>query len=91
MNVVRAISSEGFGRISYYSEIRRLLDSDAHFRRYFDGESTILPDFFVRRVRNDLGPLWDWLPSGALHHDSHAYLKSVAAAPPVQLSAATSA
>jgi hypothetical protein len=23
-----------------------------------------------------LGPLWEWLPAGALHHDPYAYLKS---------------
>src|SRR5205085_9283348 len=28
MNVVRAISSEGFGRIRYYTEVRRRLDTD---------------------------------------------------------------
>ena len=27
-------------------------------------------------VRQALGPLWAWLPAGALHHDPHAYLKS---------------
>jgi hypothetical protein len=27
-------------------------------------------------VRQDLGPLWEWLPEGALQHDPHAYLKS---------------
>src|SRR3990172_9246960 len=32
MNVVRAISSEGFGRIRYYSEVRRQLIEDRMFR-----------------------------------------------------------
>ena len=30
----------------------------------------------MERVRQDLGPLWQWLPEGALYHDHHAYLKS---------------
>jgi hypothetical protein len=91
MNVVRAVSSEGFGRIRYYSEVRRRLDSDLPFRRYFEGDTSDLPEFFVQRIRSDLGPLWDWLPAGALHHDSNAYLKSETAAAPVQLGSASGA
>ncbi len=87
MNVIRAISSEGFGRIKYYSDVRSRLDSDLSFRRYFEGETTELPEFFVSRVRADLGPLWHWLPRGALYHDSNAYLKSVDEAAVTQLTA----
>ncbi|MDX1578881.1 MAG: radical SAM protein, partial [Gemmatimonadota bacterium] len=76
MNVVRAISSEGKGRIEYYTEVRDRLSSDTAFRDYFEGESTELPAFYVDRVRKDLGPLWDYLPEGALEHDPYAYLKS---------------
>lgn len=75
MNVVRAISSEGFGRLRYYREIRGLLDTDRGFRRYFEQETTELPPFYVERVKRDLGSLWPWLPEGALSHDPHAYLK----------------
>lgn len=74
MNVLRAISSEGFGRIRYYTKVRNLLQSDPVFRSYFEGETTVLPQFFVDRVRHDLGPLWKWLPEGALEHDPNAYL-----------------
>jgi hypothetical protein len=74
MNVVRAVSSEGFGRIRYYTRVRELLEHDRQFRDYFEGESSTLPGFFQERVRMDLGPLWSWLPSGALSHDPNAYL-----------------
>jgi hypothetical protein len=80
MNTVRAVSSEGFGRLRYYSEVRRRLDDDRHFRRYFEQETTELPAFFVDRVRHDLGPLWEWLPAGALEHNPTAYLESQAVA-----------
>jgi hypothetical protein len=76
LNVVRAISSEGAGRIAYYTEVRRRLDVDRQVQRYFEQETTELPDFYVDQVRNDLGPLWQWLPPGAMSHDSHAYRKS---------------
>ena len=76
MNVLRAISSEGFGRIKYHTRLRQLLETDRHLRSYFERETTELPQFYVDRMRNDLGLLWEWLPKGALHHDPHAYLKS---------------
>ncbi|MEE9289080.1 MAG: radical SAM protein [Bacteroidota bacterium] len=76
MNVVRAVSSEGFGRIKYFTEVRRRLDADPQFRCYFEQETTELPQFYEDRVRKDLGPLWEWLPEGGLHHDPNAYLKS---------------
>jgi len=74
--VVRAVSSEGFGRLKYYKEVRRRLDTDLPFRRYFEQETTQLPRFFVDRVRRELGPMYEWLPTGALHHDAYAYLKA---------------
>ena len=76
LNVTRAISSEGSGRIAYYTEVRRRLDTDRHLQRYFDQETDELPAFYVDQVRKDLGPLWEWLPGEAMTHDSHAYRKS---------------
>ncbi len=76
MNVLRARSAQGVGRITYYSEVRRRLDTDREFRDFFEQETTKLPSFFVNWMRKDLGPLWEWLPEGALHHDPNAYLKS---------------
>ncbi|MFY9570014.1 MAG: radical SAM protein [Blastocatellia bacterium] len=77
MNVVRAVSSEGFGRIKHHSEVRRRLDADRQFRSYFERETTELPQFYVDIAQRDLGELWSWLPRGAMEHDPNAYLKSV--------------
>jgi hypothetical protein len=74
MNVVRAVSSEGFGRIRYYQSVRELLEKDRPFRRYFEQETDVLPEFYVQRVKRDLGSFWEHLPEGALRHDHHAYL-----------------
>ncbi|MBX2990438.1 MAG: radical SAM protein [Bacteroidetes bacterium] len=80
LNVVRAISSEGYGRIRKYGRIRRLLDHDRQFRHFFEKETDVIPDYYVEQVRRDLGPMWHWLPEGALAHDPNAYLKSESAA-----------
>jgi hypothetical protein len=80
LNFVRATSSEGFGRIRYFTEVRRLLEEDRKFRAYYEQETDVLPEFFVNRVQHDLGTLWQYLPDGALMHDAHAYLKADQAA-----------
>ena len=88
MNVVRAMSSEGWGRIAYHTTIRRLLDTDHSVRDYLEGETDVLPSFYQERIRRELGPLYEYLPDGALYHDQNAYLDSASQAtlePAVQL------
>jgi hypothetical protein len=76
MNVVRAISTEGFGRLKYHRDVRQRLDRDPQFLPYFEQESTELPRYYFDLVRKDLGQLWEWLPEGALDHDPNAYSKT---------------
>ncbi len=76
MNVVRAVSSEGWGRIAYHTTIRGLLDTDPGVRGFMDGESDRLPAFYQNRIRRDLGALHQHLPADAVMHDPNAYLKS---------------
>ncbi len=75
LNVVRAVSSEGFGRIKYYTAVRDGLERDASMRHFFEGETADVPDFYTDRLRAELGPMWEWLPEGAVEHDANAYLK----------------
>ena len=76
MNLVRAVSTEGFGRVKYHTAIRQRLDTDRQFGPYFEQGTNELPAFYVDLVREELGPLWNALPEGALHHDPLAYLRS---------------
>jgi len=78
MNVVRAVSSEGFGRIRYHTMIRRLLDTDPAVRGFLEGETEVLPEFYHARIRSELGPMYQYLPEGAVMHDPTAYLQSSA-------------
>jgi hypothetical protein len=87
MNVVRGMSSEGWGRIRYHTMIRRLLDSDRSVRAFFEGETDVVPEFYTARVRQELGPLYDYLPDGSLMHDPNAYLH--ASASPIEAAGAT--
>jgi hypothetical protein len=75
MNVMRAISNEGYGRIRFYKQVRNLLEKDMNFRSYFEGDSDVLPEFYVHLIKKDLGHWWSWLPAGALKHNTNAYLE----------------
>jgi hypothetical protein len=77
MNVVRAISEEGFGRIRFNEEIYKHLQNEKGFRNYFEQETTELPQFYKNFVKQDMGPLWEWLPEGAMFHDPNAYLETI--------------
>ncbi len=76
MNVVRAVSNEGFGRIGYYTDTRKRLDSDKEMGRYLSGDTSTLPQFYLERAVSSLGPLYRHLPEGALYHDPNAYLNA---------------
>ena len=74
MNVLRAVSSEGSGRLKFYGDIRSRLDHDRELIAYFEQESTTLPEVYHARIRRDLGDYYQWLPPGALEHDPYAAL-----------------
>ncbi len=77
LNVVRGLSSERFGRIKYFTEVRHQLDTNLPFRRFFEQETTEIPEYYIEKIHKDLGEFWDWLPDGAICHDPNAYLLSV--------------
>jgi len=68
LNLVRALSSEGAGRIRYDRTLRAQLENGSGVREFLEGRSRRLPAFFREQIRSDLGPLWEWLPPGALSH-----------------------
>lgn len=74
MNFMRAISSEGHGRIRFYKKVRKNLIEDRQFRQYFEGETAQLPAFYSNIIEKDLGEWWQWLPKGAMEHNPNAYL-----------------
>jgi hypothetical protein len=83
MNVVRAMSSEGWGRIRYHTMIRQLLDTDPGVREFMEGKTERLPAFYEQRILQDLGDLSRYLPAGSMMHDPNAYLKTSGEGVPV--------
>lgn len=76
LNLLRAVSTEGSGRLKFFRKIRARLDTDRQFAPYFEQETTEIPEFYTDLARRDLGFLWEWLPAGGMKHDPCAYLKS---------------
>jgi hypothetical protein len=74
MNTMRAVSSEGYGRLRFFKQVREKLVHDRAFRQYFEGESQELPAFYKQIIQKDLGVWWEWLPQGAIEHNQNAYL-----------------
>jgi hypothetical protein len=73
MNFMRAISSEGWGRLKFYRQIRKQLVLDRDFRNYFEGTTQQLPAFYYNIIKRDLGIWWQWLPETAISHNANAY------------------
>ena len=71
---MRAVSSEGFGRMKNHMQLRDLLAHEPEVADFWAGKSAKIPEFYVDWVRRDLGPLWQWLPEGAMYHEPLAYL-----------------
>ena len=76
-HVMRTLSSEGLGLFRHHRKMLHLINTNSQFRDYLEKETTKIPSFMIDKVQRDLGPMWEWLPPGALYHDTHAYLKSV--------------
>lgn len=75
MNVMRAISSEGWGRLKFYRQVRKSLIQDRSFRKYFEGESQQLPEFYKNIIKKDLDVWGQWLPDTAITHNAYAYIQ----------------
>jgi hypothetical protein len=80
VNFVRAVSSEGFGRIRHYRRVRRALADDPAMLPYLEGRSRELPSFYIDKLKADLGPYWAMLPPAAVYHDPYAFMKKAQAA-----------
>jgi hypothetical protein len=77
----RAVSAERSNRLRYHRAMRRWLD-EPQMRAFFEGDSREIPERFTRVVQSHLGPLWHWLPPGALEHDPDAFVKSTTGSNP---------
>jgi hypothetical protein len=74
LNVVRAVSSEGYGRVAHHTEVDRMLEDDRQFRHFFERGTSEVPHFYVDQIQNYIGTMWHWLHKVDLYHVPKAYL-----------------
>ncbi|MFQ5680258.1 MAG: B12-binding domain-containing radical SAM protein [Gemmatimonadota bacterium] len=91
LNVLRGVTSQGRGRVRMYRQILERLHTDPAVRDFFEQETTEIPEAYARMVREELGPMWEWVPEGALVHDHKAYLNGNGAVQLTQLAVASRA
>jgi hypothetical protein len=73
LNLVRAISSEGLGKIKYYKMLIHRLKNDKSVYQYFSQGGSEVPEFLVKKIKDDLGIFWTHLPKNALIHNPNTY------------------
>jgi hypothetical protein len=71
----RAIFAERLNRLRYHRRMRAWLE-EPPMRAFFDGETREVPARLTGTIRSHLGPLWEWLPAGALVHDPNTFTAS---------------
>jgi len=66
LNLLKAKSFEGEGKVRYFSRVRAALDNDITFRKFFEQETREVPEFFTLRLKRDLGPLYSVIEDSLL-------------------------
>lgn len=79
LNFVRAVSSEGRGRIRHFRNVGNRLRTDPSMLDYLEQRTTRIPDFYLAKMRAELGALWPLLPPEAIMHDPNTSLTAPAA------------
>ncbi len=64
------------GRSTYNTDLAQLLRTDRNALAFFNGETRDIPEFFMRRIRKDLGKFAEALPEEAMIYDPYAYSAS---------------
>ncbi|MDB5433715.1 MAG: radical protein [Caulobacter sp.] len=72
-NLLRARSKErnagaGQGMVDHYREVQQRLENDPEFLAFGSGETTRPPAYYVQKIRQALGPLYDQLPAKVLDY-----------------------
>jgi len=73
VNLIRSVSRAGPVRVKYLKSVLQQF-KNPDFRKFFAGESTIIPAFYHHQIQKDLADFYDWLPDGAIYHAPNAWL-----------------
>lgn len=59
----------GSGKIRLLSDMLKNLRRKPDFQAFVKKETNIVPAFMIEKVKDDLGPLWHWLPNKSLSYN----------------------
>jgi hypothetical protein len=66
MTLFLSLSVGASGKINQVASTLDKLQKMPDFRSFMHKETDQIPEFMIDQVRQDLGPLWDWLPDKSL-------------------------
>lgn len=69
-----SLSVGGSGKINNVSAMLKNLRSKSDYRSFMKKETISIPDFMIKKVKKDLGPMWDWLPNKSLSYTKHSLI-----------------
>lgn len=61
-----SLSVGGLGKKNHVFAILKNLRRKPDFRSFMNNETDRVPDFMIKKIKKDLGPMWDWLPDKSL-------------------------
>ena len=70
ITLLLSLTIGGAGKIRSLSSILKNLQKEPEFQSFVKRETNKVPQFMIETVRNDLGPLWEWLPDKSLSYNS---------------------
>lgn len=66
MTLFLSLSVGASGKINQVASTLENLQQMPDFRSFMQKETDQIPEFMINQVRQDLGPLWEWLPDKSL-------------------------
>jgi len=78
VTLLLSLTIGGNGKKRYLNALLNRLRNDPDFQSFVTKQNDRVPDFMIEKVKNDLGPLWEWLPNKTLSYDFNILSKSVA-------------
>jgi hypothetical protein len=71
ITLLLSLTIGGAGKIRSLSSILKNLQKEPEFQSFVKKDTNKIPQFMIETVRQDLGPLWEWLPDKSLTYNSN--------------------
>jgi len=76
-----SLSEGGSGKIRHVSDLLETLRTKPDYRSYMYKETDHMPAFMTDKIKEDLGPMWEWLPDKTLSQNPVIFERSESLVP----------